>query len=302
MRWGQWPIILLRGMAEITGNTGYGEIRIMGRIFTAVLDSLTVLMIFLIGWQLYGIWIGLLGCALSSLAVMQIQQSHFMTVDNFAVFFSILAMFGAVQIARSPLVHRNVQTQTYEFNGRLLKWYILFGISFGMALASKVNLAPLGGMILAACFISIADLKLRNENDLTRIFQVTFLLVAFTYVMTLITFRVCQPMSFRAASGDTSIFTLDLNKDWIDSMAVAQRESSGGGGGPPAEQWTDRPMIIFPWVRWSCGVWGSRWESLPGLGLWGSFSNCCVRGGIGRCICCRWFGRGGTFSLWLRGG
>jgi hypothetical protein len=271
MRWGQWPIILLRGLAEITGNTGYGEIRIMGRIFTAVLDSLTVLFIFLIGWQLYGVWIGLLGCTLSSLAVMQIQQSHFMTVDNFAVFFSILAMFGAVQIARSPLVHRNVQTQTYEFNGRLLKWYILFGISFGMALASKVNLAPLGGMILAACFISIADLKLRNKNDLARIFQVTFLLVAFTYVMTLITFRVCQPMSFRAASGDTSIFTLDLNKDWIDSMAVAQRESSGGGGGPPAEQWTDRPMIIFPWVNmvlWGMGIplGIAAWAGFMGIG------------------------------------
>ena len=31
MRWGQWPQILIRTAAELTGNTGYDQIRILGR-------------------------------------------------------------------------------------------------------------------------------------------------------------------------------------------------------------------------------------------------------------------------------
>lgn len=90
MRWGQWPIILLRGMAELTQNTGYDELRMMGRYFSAFVDTLTLLLVFLIGGRLYGMRVGLLGAGLSSLAVLQIQQSHFMTADNFTVFFQRL--------------------------------------------------------------------------------------------------------------------------------------------------------------------------------------------------------------------
>ncbi|MAT44976.1 MAG: hypothetical protein CL609_21800 [Anaerolineaceae bacterium] len=269
MRWGQWPIILIRGFAELTGNTGYNEIRIMGRILSAIFDALTVLLIFLIGRKLYGRRVGLLAAALSALAVMQIQQSHFMTVDNFAVFFSTLAMFAGVQIKQHPPVKRTDggQTQHHQFDLAGLKWYVLFGVSFGMAIASKINLVPLGGMLLIAVFISIADLKLQHKNDINQIFQSVIFLVLITYIISLITFRICQPMSFRAATGDTSFFTLHFNQDWVDSMKVAQQESSGGGGGPPAEQWTDRPIIIFPLLNMV--LWGM---GLPlGLAAWSSF-------------------------------
>jgi len=91
MRWGQWPITILRAMGEATGNAGYDEIRLMGRSLSALADCLSLLLIFLIGRRLYSYRVGLLAAALSSLAVMQIQQSHFMTVDNFAVFFTCAA-------------------------------------------------------------------------------------------------------------------------------------------------------------------------------------------------------------------
>ncbi|MEI6290971.1 MAG: hypothetical protein WCP19_11120, partial [Chloroflexota bacterium] len=49
MRWGQLPIILIRWAGELTGNTGYGEMRLMGRQISALADSLTLVLIFLIG-------------------------------------------------------------------------------------------------------------------------------------------------------------------------------------------------------------------------------------------------------------
>ncbi len=55
-----------QGRAELTGNTGYNEIRLMGRSLSALADSLSLLLIFLIGERLYDCRIGLLAAALSA--------------------------------------------------------------------------------------------------------------------------------------------------------------------------------------------------------------------------------------------
>ena len=101
MRWGQWPIILLKWSAELTDNTGYTEQRLFGRQMAATADTVAIFVILIIGWRLYSLRHGLLAGALSSLAVMQIQQSHFMTSDMFAVAFTALTMWMGVEVALS---------------------------------------------------------------------------------------------------------------------------------------------------------------------------------------------------------
>jgi hypothetical protein len=74
-------------------------------------------------------------------------------------------------------------------------------------------------------------------------------------------------MTFRAETGNTTIFTLHLNQDWVDSMQVAEDESNGIGGGPPAEQWAHRLAIIFPLENMV--IWGM---GLPmGIAVWAGF-------------------------------
>jgi hypothetical protein len=146
MRWGQWPIILIRQFAEWTGNTGYDELRLMGRQLSATADVLAILLIFIIGTRLYNERTGLLAAALSALAVMQVQQSHFMTSDNFAVFFTALTMLAATMVATS----RKRSHYAAAF------WYVLFGIGLGMTVASRINLAPLAGLIVVAALIAIS--------------------------------------------------------------------------------------------------------------------------------------------------
>jgi hypothetical protein len=175
MRWGQWPMILIRGMAELTGNTGYGELRLMGRTLSALADTLSLMLIFSIGRRLFNRRISLLAAALSALAVMQIQQSHFMTVDNFSGLFSTAAMYACVRIAQRPCAVRPALPEnqpiikSYRIDPAAWVWFLLFGVFFGMTVASKINLLPVGGMVLLAAVISIADLKLKTRHDLTRI-------------------------------------------------------------------------------------------------------------------------------------
>jgi hypothetical protein len=308
MRWGQWPLILLRASAELTDNTGYSELRLMGRQLSALVDTLALILIFLIGQRLYGRKVGLLAAALSALAVLQIQQSHFMTVDTFAVLFAVLTMYAAVRIAQQPVVIRQIKPLSenvmgssstltpgpspwkgegskdipassnegriaplavYRPDWNSLRWYVLFGVGFGMAVASKVNLLPLGGMILIATILSIADLKLRTQDDLKWIFGTAAAFMVVAGLVTLLTFRLTQPMSFRAAQGDTTVLTmLQFNPDWVDSMKVAQSESDGSsGGGPPGEQWANRTIILFPLINMV--LWGM---GIPlGLTAWAGF-------------------------------
>lgn len=272
MRWGQWPIILLRAAAELTGNTGYDELRLMGRQLSALADVVSLLFLYLIGARLYGRKAGLLAAALSALAVLQIQQSHFMTADNFALLFTVLAMYMAVRIAHRPLVGRapalaGSPVESYRLDWQALPDYLLFGMFFGMAVASRVNLLPLGGMVGVAAFISIADLKLKNRADLKLILSAAAGFLALTVLAAALTFRLTQPMSFRAVTGDTTLLTLQPNPDWIESMKVAQMESDGIGGGPPGEQWTGRAAILFPLVNMV--LWGL---GLPlGAAAWGGW-------------------------------
>ncbi len=255
MRWGQWPITLVRVTAEWSDNSDYGNLRLWGRSLSALADTLGLLIIFLIGARLYGRRVGLLAAALSALAVMQIQQSHFLTADNFALLFSAAAMYCAVRAAE-PLARRAFLDWDWV-------WYGLFGIAFGMAVASRINLALLAIEIVIAGAVALArEGRLRALRTREAVGMLARLALA--GVLSLVVFRLTQPMSFRAVSGDTTLLTLHFNSDWTASMAVASDESQGIGGGPPGEQWTNRPAVVFPWVNMV--LWGL---GLPlGLAAW----------------------------------
>jgi hypothetical protein len=177
-----------------------------------------------------------------------------------------------VRVAQTAPLYRPSPTEadpspSYRPSFKAGGWYAGFGIAFGMALASKVNLAPLGGLILIAAFIGAADMRLKSRRDLQRIAIGVAACLVLAVVATLATFRVTQPMTFRAATGDTTIFTMHLNQDWLDSMQVAQNESNGIGGGPPSEQWAHRLAIIFPLENMV--IWGM---GLPlGIAVWAGF-------------------------------
>ncbi len=85
------------------GQTGYDQVNLVGRQVSALGDLLTILLIYIIAARLYNRRVALLGAAFSALAVLQIQQSHFFTVDTFANLFIFLAIYFAVEI----VVRRN---------------------------------------------------------------------------------------------------------------------------------------------------------------------------------------------------
>ncbi len=153
---------LMIWLAATPNWAGYDEITLVGRVFAALSDLGSIVLLYLIAARLYGRKAALLAAAFSALAVMQIQQAHFYVVDSFANFFIFLATFFAVEVMTGR------EDARFEFNVSTLLdnrgWKSLarmalspltlnvlgFGIALGAAVASKLNAAPLAILLPGA--------------------------------------------------------------------------------------------------------------------------------------------------------
>ncbi len=261
--YGTLPIFLTRYVAEglnaACGSAGcaynwagYDGAHLVGRALSALFDLGTILVLFAIGRRLYGERVGVLAAVLAAAAVLNIQQSHFFTVDTFLTFFAGLAIYYAVRVAQE---------------GEWRDW-ILFGMALGMALACKISAWPLSLVLVAA-----AGIRVVNHNHGANHSPI---LLPTTATIAFLVFRVLQPYAF-AGPGFTpekigvERFTAaavaapawwgeayDLlpaplrtillpAPQWLSSMETIRHQMSGDVDFPPNHQWTDRTPIVFPW-------------------------------------------------------
>src|SRR5215211_808583 len=96
--YGDLPMILIRVAADFTEQT---DARLFGRQMSALADLLAIFFLYLIVSNLYNRRVALLAALFSTLTVMQIQQSHFFTIDLFVNTFSLLAIYFAVKIIKA---------------------------------------------------------------------------------------------------------------------------------------------------------------------------------------------------------
>ncbi|MEI7845390.1 MAG: DUF2298 domain-containing protein [Chloroflexota bacterium] len=166
---GGWFGPLLAWMGKTTTWAGYDEVTLVGRVFSALSDLGSIFLLYLIGLRLYGRKVAVLAAAFSALAVMQIQESHFFTVDMFANFFMCLATYFAVEVVREPGIGTDpfialsdssaslglrLKELILENSKNPLVWNVIgFGLALGASVASKLNAAPLAVLLPAALLI-----------------------------------------------------------------------------------------------------------------------------------------------------
>ncbi|HEY5983192.1 MAG TPA: DUF2298 domain-containing protein [Anaerolineales bacterium] len=258
--YGDLPIVIVRYIAEWTGQTGYDQVNLLGRQISTLSDLITVLLVYLIASRLYDRRVGLLGAAFSALAVLQIQQSHFFTVDTIANLFIFLALYCAVEImlqADAPSLTPGAEEAEPSFtkrargllrrlrNDRLFVLSLAFGAAVGMAMASKLNAAPLALLLPAAFFIRHRVLQSNEDGDKTAspeaaarwseyIWRAMGYLVA-AAITTIVVFRFTQPYAFQG---------LGLNPAWLANINDLRGQSSGDVDVPFALQWARRSHLF----------------------------------------------------------
>ena len=91
--YGQWPLLLGKLAALATGKSDLGASLPLARALSAVCDSCTVILTFVVARRALPRQWALFAAALVALSALHVQQSHFFTVDNFAAFWMLAAFW-----------------------------------------------------------------------------------------------------------------------------------------------------------------------------------------------------------------
>ncbi|HEX7587500.1 MAG TPA: DUF2298 domain-containing protein [Anaerolineae bacterium] len=282
--YGTFPIFLTRLLGQFIDQTGYGQVFLVGRALSALFDLSTVLLIFFIGRRLYGVRAALLGALFLAGSVLDIQQSHFYTVDTFTNVPILLAFWYAMDLA----------------DGKKWHAFLYAGAAFGFALAGRINIVPFAAVLVAA-----GGLRAYLAADASRRAYAAppetatglpaapprpslidwlwgsgtraFFGLAGAALVALLVFRVAQPY---AANGPNFLspsvphydssqgavgFLFDVALSWAggvnpkfaDNMQYIGQLVSGQIDFPPGHQWTDRAAYVFPFenmVLWGLGL------------------------------------------------
>ncbi len=235
--YGTLPLYLVKWVGLLLDRSGYDQIHLVGRALSGLFDLGSILVVYFVGRRLYGWRVGLLGAALLSLSVLNIQQSHFFTVDTFANFFVVLAFYFAVRIAAGG--------HWWE--------YALFGLSLGAGVASKVSVFTLGAVAAAAAGLHLYRVYQRRQSDLYVILEQTVVRLVLAAVLSVLTFRFLQPIAFQGPG----FLDFSLNERWLANMREVSDMMTGARDMPPGHQWTNRAALLFPWqnmVLWGLGL------------------------------------------------
>ena len=198
--YGSMPLTINKAVALAWGNDGYSKLHLQGRAFVAMVDILTLGVVFLLSrlirnryklsknlpyWAAY----------LYAIAVLPIQLSHFFAVDLILSFFLILSLFFSTLF------------------GFRLKWGYVFlsGGAFGLALASKLNglyLLPLNIAVMGLVPLLEANSKYdlskvgganKSKEVWRRLLMICMVIVIFGLTAYL-TVRVTDPTIFASSS------------------------------------------------------------------------------------------------------
>ena len=232
--YGTLPVYIVKWTAILLDRNNYDKITLVGRNLSALFDIATLLFLFLIAKRLYGKNVGLLAVALMALSVLNIQLSHFYTVDTFANLFVVGTIYCVLRANDS---------------GRWLD-HALTGLMFGLGLASKLNVIILIVPIVIGAGINLyqrsrdGNLRPALEHSLVRLFTVFFIAA--------LTFRILQPIAFNGPG----FLNWSLNPRWVEDIQEQQKILDGESDLPWIQQWTNRSLMfpLYNIMFWGLGL------------------------------------------------
>ncbi len=232
-----YALVLVRSVAELFTDWSALDMRFAGRALSALADTGSVAMMYLIGRRMYGRWTGLLAAALVTFAVIHIQHAHFYRPEPFTVLTSLAALWAMLRFV----------------DGRRARDAALLGALVGLAMAPKVSVAPMLAP-LALSFLWVAkDRAGGGWSDLTvpaAVRMAPMLLLSGACALAVFAFTTPYALlDFGAFIGDIKQQTAMARDAWVF---------------PFARQYIDAPAFLYQ-IR-QVAVWG---VGLPlGIALW----------------------------------
>ena len=211
--YGTFPMYLLAIVGNIIVHVypaidSLPNLTLVGRVLSALFDTGTILLTGCLALRLANdttpgrprAWnLALLAAALVAFTPFEIQQAHFFTVDDILLFFIVLTVLACVAL---------VDTE------KVVRWSLLCGLGFGLALATKFSAAPLAVALIVALLLRW------YRHD----FASALLSLLVTFCVTLASFLIAMPYALLDYSNFVQQVTYqgDLARGLIDLPYVRQ--------------------------------------------------------------------------------
>ena len=232
--YGTFPLFLVDSIARVLDRASYDDTYLVGRVLSALFDTGTIAVVFLLGRRLFGIWTGLVAASLMACAAHSIQIAHFFTVDTFATFFVTSSIWLMSRFADL----RNPRDLT------------LAGIAIGLAMASKLSSGLL--ILLFLGWWSYVGIREHLFSGRWNRCHVWPLQAATLLAFAALTFRLFQPYAFRYASP----FDWRLSPTFTSALTQQHAIQTGELDWPPGIQWAGTAPLLYPIeqiIRWGVG-------------------------------------------------
>jgi len=258
--------------------TGYEHIRLVGRLISALADTITVLVVYLIGHRLFGWRVGLLAATFNAFTVLQIQHSKFFVVESTLTMWVAWCVYFCACLVARP-VHARRQALALLGNAALA------GLCAGLAVASKISAWPTALLIVIAVMVALV----RDRRPPLPALLTAAAAVAIAGLCAFASFRLAQPYGFVGGSAVEWAYTVrdcDALADpthyqiclrtpplpdplgevvqrlpafarpilapsarWVAELQSAAAQSNGTADPPWGWQWAGRLPVVFPLVN-----------------------------------------------------
>ena len=254
--YGSFPLYLLKvvdSLRDYLPGIGSEDLRVPGRAVSALADVAAILIVYLIGRSVWSRGVGVLAAGLVAFSVIHIQLSHFFAVDTLMSLFATATLYFLIRVARWGRYSDSA----------------LAGLCIGLALATKVSVAPILAAYVVAHFIYVTGLAPNSPRRQIAFFDRMSAGVKaslFGLVLIVGTVLVVQPYAF-----------LDWSRfygDFVEQSEMVRRIRDY----PYTRQYIDTTPYLYhvqQLATWGLGiplgviVWaGSVYVAMKGMRLW----------------------------------
>ncbi|MEO6125847.1 MAG: DUF2298 domain-containing protein, partial [Ilumatobacteraceae bacterium] len=193
------------------------DIELVGRLLSAIIDTITLVVVGLIGRRLGGRTAGIAAAALYASSVLAIQHAHFLGSEP------LLGLGSAITVLFALRLDRGADSRRAAVTGAAV------GIAAGFAVAAKLTGVGVAVVPFLGCVLLIVGH--RRQSDLVRL--------GTAIIAAVISFRVFDPAAFNGLG-------LTLSTSFTDDIRRASELSASTA--PPSFQWAKRIPVLQPLV------------------------------------------------------
>jgi hypothetical protein len=224
--YGQLPLTVLTYLSRWLGMEGYDRAYLLGRGISAMLDTLSIVLVYKLGKKLWNGKVGIIGAGFYAFSPLAIQYSHFMTMESWVTF-----IWLAVILILTRLPRRGAAGLAMT-----MAVGVLLGAA-GAVKASSVVLMPL--VMVTVGLLSFKDSPWRTPR------RILLIILAAIF-----SFRFFQPTIFQSASW----LDWSIRKDFYQAFNFQRLAIDGRVMFPPQWQWVGTARWWFPLKN--IGLWG----------------------------------------------